>query len=118
MIRRNGIRSGGWSRVASFIAGAAAAAIPLTFAADAPAAAELSLREEGYARDKDSYSQAAFPAFHGYGASGKASGQVVYVNHGTHEDFERLDSLGVSVEGRIALVRYGKVFRGLKVKEA
>ncbi len=83
-----------------------------------PEPASLSLREEGNPRDKDSYSEDAYPAFHGYGAAGKAAGQVVYVNYGTHEDFERLESLGLSVEGRIALVRYGKVFRGLKVKEA
>jgi N-acetylated-alpha-linked acidic dipeptidase len=83
-----------------------------------PEPATLSLREDGYVRDKDSYSDDAFPGFHGYGASGKATGQVVYVNYGTHADFERLESLGVSVEGRIALVRYGQVFRGLKVKEA
>ncbi len=83
-----------------------------------PERAELSLREEGYARDKDSYSEDAFPAFHGYGASGKAAGQVVYVNYGTREDFERLEAMGLSVQNRIAIVRYGKVFRGLKVKEA
>jgi N-acetylated-alpha-linked acidic dipeptidase len=83
-----------------------------------PEAASLSLREDGNVRDKDSYSEDAFPAFHGYGASGKAAGQVVYVNYGTHEDFERLESMGMTVEGRIAVVRYGKVFRGLKVKEA
>jgi N-acetylated-alpha-linked acidic dipeptidase len=83
-----------------------------------PERADLSLREEGYARDKDSYSEDAFPAFHGYGASGKAAGQVVYVNYGTREDFERLEASGLSVQNRIALVRYGKVFRGLKVKEA
>ncbi len=83
-----------------------------------PEAASLSLREDGNVRDKDSYSEDAFPAFHGYGAPGKAAGQVVYVNYGTHEDFERLESMGMSVEGRIAVVRYGKVFRGLKVKEA
>jgi N-acetylated-alpha-linked acidic dipeptidase len=83
-----------------------------------PEAVSLSLREEGQARDKDSWSDVAFPAFHGYGASGKAAGQVIYVNYGTREDFERLDAMGLSVKGRIALVRYGKVFRGLKVKEA
>ena len=70
-----------------------------------PEAASLSLREEGYIRDKSSYSEDAFPGFHGYGASGKASGKVVYVNYGTHEDFEWLDSLGLPVEGRIVIVR-------------
>ena len=83
-----------------------------------PEPRELSLREEGMLRDKDSYSDSAYSAFHGYGASGKAAGQVVYVNYGTREDFESLEATGLSVRGRIALVRYGKVFRGLKVKEA
>jgi N-acetylated-alpha-linked acidic dipeptidase len=83
-----------------------------------PHTAELSLREEGHPRDKDSYNKDAFPGFHGYGASGKARGQVVYVNYGTREDFEHLDAAGLSVAGRIVLARYGKVFRGLKVKEA
>jgi N-acetylated-alpha-linked acidic dipeptidase len=59
-----------------------------------------------------------FPAFHGYGASGQAEGEIVYVNYGTPADYTRLDGMGVSVQGKIALVRYGAVFRGLKVKEA
>ncbi|HEV8376465.1 MAG TPA: M28 family metallopeptidase [Candidatus Polarisedimenticolia bacterium] len=83
-----------------------------------PVEQELSLVEPGYPRDKDSYSHDAFPAFHGYGASGKAAGQVVYANYGAAEDFKKLDEMGVAVKGRIVLVRYGKVFRGLKVYEA
>ncbi|HUE86912.1 MAG TPA: M28 family metallopeptidase [Vicinamibacterales bacterium] len=59
-----------------------------------------------------------FPAFHGYGASGKAEGEIVYVNYGTPADYTRLSGMDISVEGKIALVRYGSVFRGLKVKEA
>src|SRR5215471_14579312 len=38
-----------------------------------PSAQELALVEPGYPRDKDSYSADAFPAFHGYGASGHTS---------------------------------------------
>ncbi len=83
-----------------------------------PEQADLSLREAGDPRDKDSYSGDVYPAFHGYGAEGTATGQVVYANYGTREDFERLDTAGVSAEGRIVIVRYGKNFRGLKVKEA
>ncbi len=83
-----------------------------------PVEAELSLREEVLDVDKDSSRHGVFPAFHGYGASGKAEGQVVYVNYGTKDDFERLAKLGIEVSGRIVLVRYGRVFRGLKVKEA
>ena len=84
----------------------------------APVQAELSLMEESYDVDKDSGKEGVFPAFHGYGASGKAEGQVVYVNYGRRADFEQLDSMGISVAGKIALVRYGDIFRGLKVKEA
>lgn len=83
-----------------------------------PKEEKLSLVEDVYARDKDSTPQGEFPAFHGYGASGKAAGQIVYANYGSPADFERLKSLGISVEGRIVLVRYGGAFRGLKVKES
>jgi N-acetylated-alpha-linked acidic dipeptidase len=84
----------------------------------APVEMELALREDAYDVDKDSAPRGMFPAFHGYGASGKAEGAVVYVNYGTPADYETLQRLGVSVEGRVALARYGAVFRGLKVKEA
>ena len=83
-----------------------------------PVEEELKLTEEPYEVDKDSTMDGMFPAFHGYGASGAAEGQVVYVNYGTPADYARLSGMGISVEGKIALARYGAVFRGLKVKEA
>ena len=83
-----------------------------------PEEIELSLREDFLDEDKDSSSHGMFPAFHGYSASGEVSGQVVYVNYGTPADYKKLDEMGVSVEGRIALARYGNVFRGLKVWQA
>jgi N-acetylated-alpha-linked acidic dipeptidase len=83
-----------------------------------PEEIELSLFEEGHPGDKDSFSRDAFPAFHGYGASGTASAQVVYANYATDEDFRTLEDLEIRVEGRIVLARYGRVFRGLKVREA
>jgi N-acetylated-alpha-linked acidic dipeptidase len=39
-------------------------------------------------------------------------------SRGSKEDFERLIELGVEIEGKIALLRYGGLFRGLKVKNA
>ena len=83
-----------------------------------PVPEDLQLHEEPYAVDKDSTQEGMFPAFHGYGASGRAEGQVVYVNYGSPADFATLAGMGISVEGKIALVRYGGLFRGLKVKEA
>ena len=83
-----------------------------------PVETELALIEDFHARDKDSAGQGVLPGFHGYGASGRASGQVVYANYGTREDYDHLEQLGVSVDGRVVLARYGRVFRGLKVWEA
>lgn len=83
-----------------------------------PVEEELKLVETPIEADKDSTMDGMFPAFHGYGASGTAAGQIVYVNYGTPADYTRLAGMGISVEGKIALARYGAVFRGLKVKEA
>jgi len=77
----------------------------------APTKLELKLREDAYDVDKDSSTTGMFPAFHGYGASGKVEGEVVYVNYGSPADFERLRRLGISVEGKVTLVRYGGAFR-------
>ena len=59
-----------------------------------------------------------YPTVNGYSAAGDATGEVVYVNYGLIEDYKRLDSLGISVRGRIAIARYGRSFRGIKAREA
>ena len=58
------------------------------------------------------------PTFHGYSASGNVTAQYVYCNYGTYEDFAELQKAEVELEGKIALVKYGGIFRGLKVKRA
>jgi N-acetylated-alpha-linked acidic dipeptidase len=54
------------------------------------------------------------PGFNGSSASGDVTAPVVYANYGRPEDFEHLDNLGISVKGKIVLVRYGSNFRGVK----
>lgn len=83
-----------------------------------PAAVALPLTEKPHAADKDSASPDAFPAFHGYGVSGDVTGQVVYANYGQPDDFAALERLGVDVKDKVVLVRYGGIFRGLKVRNA
>ncbi|MFO0957819.1 MAG: M28 family metallopeptidase [Isosphaeraceae bacterium] len=83
-----------------------------------PEARALKVTEDPWPADKDSASPLAFPAFHGYGVSGDVTGQVVYANYGRPEDFEALEKLGIDVKGKIALTRYGEIFRGLKVRNA
>ena len=55
------------------------------------------------------------PAFNGSSPSGNVTAPVVYANYGSRDDFDRLDKLGISVKGKIVLVRYGDNFRGVKV---
>ncbi len=54
------------------------------------------------------------PAFSGSSPSGDVTGEVVYANYGNLADFKKLAELGVSVKGKIVLVRYGSNFRGVK----
>ena len=84
----------------------------------APSPIELSLSEGTIAEDTTSSSHQQLLAFNGYGAAGDATGDVVYVNYGLVEDYKTLDSLGISVKGKIAVARYGRSFRGIKAREA
>jgi N-acetylated-alpha-linked acidic dipeptidase len=83
-----------------------------------PTPEKLKVTEDAHPADKDSASPDAFPAFHGYGVSGDVYGQVVYANYGRPEDFAALETMGIDVRGKIVLVRYGDLFRGLKVRNA
>ena len=55
------------------------------------------------------------PGFNGGSPSGDVTAEVIYANYGRLADFKQLAKLGVSVKGKIVLVRYGGDFRGVKV---
>lgn len=74
--------------------------------------------EEVLAEDETTSYPNRVPTFHGYSFTGDASAEFVYVGRGQQVDFNRLRDLGVPLEGRIALSKYGGAFRGLKVKNA
>ncbi|SCV05323.1 LANO_0H04962g1_1 [Lachancea nothofagi CBS 11611] len=76
------------------------------------------LKEDALPDDPTTGGEDLIPAFHGYSASGNVTAEYVYVNYGTKEDFELLKNLKFDFAGKIAIVRYGKIFRGLKVKFA
>jgi N-acetylated-alpha-linked acidic dipeptidase len=58
------------------------------------------------------------PPYHVYGADGDVTAELVYVNQGMSDDYKELASHGIDVKGKIALVRYGGGWRGLKPKFA
>lgn len=79
---------------------------------------EATLEEDVLEEDHTSGLPDRVPTFHGYSASGNVTAQYVYANFGSYEDFEDLRRANVSVEGKIVIVKYGGLFRGLKVKRA
>jgi len=82
-----------------------------------PSPKELSLPEPPVAGDPSSR-LAQYPTVNGYSGQGDVTADVVYVNYGLIEDYAQLDSMGISVKGKIAIARYGRSFRGIKAREA
>ncbi|XP_070535061.1 glutamate carboxypeptidase 2-like [Ptychodera flava] len=59
------------------------------------------------------------PPFNAFSAQGQVQGDIVYANYGRMEDFEFLKSdLNIDLQDRIALIRYGAIYRGNKVFNA
>uniref|UniRef100_A0A673BT95 Glutamate carboxypeptidase 2 n=1 Tax=Sphaeramia orbicularis TaxID=375764 RepID=A0A673BT95_9TELE len=59
------------------------------------------------------------PPYSAFSARGQPKGDLVYVNYGRTEDFFQLQrQMEIDVTGKIVIVRYGKIFRGNKVKNA
>ena len=58
------------------------------------------------------------PPYNAFSTDGEVEGELVFVNYGTPADYEVLDRYGISVEGRIAVARYGGSWRGIKPKLA
>jgi N-acetylated-alpha-linked acidic dipeptidase len=74
--------------------------------------------EEPPLREDPSTLGGIWPAMNGFSGVGDVTGTVVYANYGLPADYARLDSLGVTVQGRVVLARYGRSFRGVKAREA
>jgi N-acetylated-alpha-linked acidic dipeptidase len=62
--------------------------------------------------------QYALPAYVAYQGDGDVTAPLVYVNYGNLDDYKRLETLGISVKGKIVIARYGEGWRGLKPKLA
>lgn len=79
---------------------------------------EASLEEDVLEEDPTTGLENRIPTFHGYSASGNVTAPYVYVNYGLYQDYEDLIKANVSLEGKIAIAKYGGIFRGLKIKRA
>ncbi len=76
------------------------------------------LREPALAQDPTTGQTDQLPTFNAYAADGDVTAELVYVNYGRPDDYRVLDSLGISVRGKIVIARYGQSWRGIKPKVA
>lgn len=74
---------------------------------------EPALKEDGTSNQEDQ-----LPTYNAWSADGDVTGELVFVNYGLPQDYEVLESLGISVKGKIVIAKYGRSWRGIKPKVA
>ena len=81
-----------------------------------PVRFKASLREDAYSRDPATKNPGIDSAYFGYSASGDVTAELVYAHNGNPEDYELLRKNGISVKGKVVLVRYSNPYsyRGFK----
>ena len=84
-----------------------------------PNKVSLKLKEPAFDEDATSgITKDLLPGFNAFSADGDVTAELVYVNYGIPADYEELERLGIKVEGKIILARYGGSWRGIKPKVA
>lgn len=58
------------------------------------------------------------PPYNAYSADGDVTGELIFVNYGLPEDYKQLAEMGISVKGKIVIVKYGRSWRGIKPRLA
>jgi N-acetylated-alpha-linked acidic dipeptidase len=84
----------------------------------APIRASAKLREPVLKEDIDSSDLNQIATYNAYSGNGEVTAPIIYANYGLPDDYAFLRLKGVDVRGKIVLVRYGRSFRGIKVKVA
>ena len=76
--------------------------------------AEPPLKEDG----TSGQTKEQLPTYNCFSADGDVTGELVFVNYGIPEDYDRLERMGISVKGKIVIAKYGRSWRGIKPKVA
>ncbi len=84
----------------------------------APKTYKAKLKEPSIAADPTSGQSGQLPTYNAYSGDGDVTASLVYVNYGVPADYARLAKLGINVQGKIVLARYGHSWRGIKPKLA
>jgi N-acetylated-alpha-linked acidic dipeptidase len=76
------------------------------------------LKEPALAEDATSGQANQLPTYNAWSADGDVSGQLVFVNYGLPDDYDKLAAMGIDVKGKIVIAKYGRSWRGIKPKVA
>jgi N-acetylated-alpha-linked acidic dipeptidase len=94
--------------------------MPGSAAAEIVEPIRVPLNNKEYIHKEDPFSSDPnlYFGYNAYSGTGDVTAEVVYANYGRPEDFKKLETLGISVKGKIVIARYGGNFRGYKAKYA
>jgi len=86
----------------------------------APVHFKASLREDSYDLDPSTKNPKIDSAYFGFSASGDVTADLVYAHSGNPEDYDLLRQHGISVKGKVVIVRYSNPYsyRGFKALTA
>ncbi len=85
----------------------------------APGKYTASLKAESVEGDKyTAQGEALLPSYNAFSTDGDVEADLVFVNYGIPSDYEELEKLGISVEGKIVIAKYAGSWRGIKPKLA
>ena len=77
------------------------------------------LREDSLPEDgSTAVREGLLPPYNAFSIDGDVEGDLVFVNYGIPEDYEILERHGIDVQGKIAIAKYGRSWRGIKPKLA
>jgi N-acetylated-alpha-linked acidic dipeptidase len=76
------------------------------------------LKEPALAEDATSGQTNQLPTYNAWSADGDVTAELVFVNYGVPQDYEKLATMGVDVKGKIVIAKYGRSWRGIKPKVA
>lgn len=76
------------------------------------------LKEPALTEDATSGQAGQLPTYNAWSADGDVTGQLVFVNYGLPDDYQKLAAMGIDVKGKIVIAKYGRSWRGIKPKVA
>jgi len=84
----------------------------------APTTYKALLKEPALKEDATSGQEDQLPTYNAFSADGDVTGELVFVNYGLPDDYDKLAALGIDVKGKIVIAKYGRSWRGIKPKVA